>query len=87
MVEMQREETHVASRYLVIMEGCLEPNVHGPYKTDKSRDNAAKRLHKAMSEDDNLFAMDLVVVLNSHKKMPVVTPEVWTYSGGFFQEG
>lgn len=70
-------------RYIVKMEGGLEPGIHGPYTNDKFRDKAAQEIHREMDEGDNIFALDInfLMIKNTIK----AEPHAWTWSGGFFE--
>lgn len=40
--------------YLLVIEGDVEPSVKGPYKTDRSRLAAARRI-RAKSDEDGVY--------------------------------
>jgi hypothetical protein len=62
--------------YCLVMVGGLEPVLHGPYGSEKALARRVKALHNKIKDEDNLiglvFGKDGI-------------PEVWTYSGGFFE--
>ena len=64
-------------RYLIRIDGCVDPWTLGPYPSDSKRNEAAKKIHAEMREADALFGCD---VRNN-------VPHVWAFSAGFFQEG
>jgi len=43
------------TRYLLAVEGGVEPFVQGPYQTEDERGHAAKQIHRTQEEDDGLF--------------------------------
>jgi hypothetical protein len=73
-----------AGKYMVQMIGGLEPEIMGPFKADEQRESAAKALHKSMDEDDNIFALDIGLVID--KGTLTLKPIAWCWSGGFFTE-
>ena len=63
-------------RYLILMVGCIEPSVYGPYANEGSRTRAVKKIHReTMRYEDSIFALDMFPV------------RAWTYSAGFFERG
>ena len=66
------------TRYLLAVEGGVEPYVQGPYQTEDERDHAAKEIHRGQDEDDGLFWVDI-------DDIAVLT--VGAYTAGFFWEG
>jgi hypothetical protein len=70
-------------RFLIQMEGGLEPTVRGPYATEAGRDWAARDIHRKMDEDDNLIAVDIHQV-GPDDNHPVI--KAYAFSGGFFEE-
>ncbi len=60
--------------YLIIADG-LEPFLHGPYSF-KTLNRKVKARHKTLKEEDCLIGMAF-----NEKGIP----EVWSYSGGFFE--
>jgi hypothetical protein len=64
-----------ATAYILEIEGDIEPELRGPYKTQDTRDRAAKRLRtKDRQQENGIFALDLM----SNGKI-----RVWAYSGRF----
>ena len=61
--------------YLLEVEGGVEPAVHGPYRTEHERDNAAKQIRRNQREDDSLFWTDID---------EAGTLTLGTYTAGFF---
>jgi len=61
--------------YLLEVEGGVEPIIHGPYRTERERDNAAKQIRRTQQEDDSLFWADV-------NEVAVLT--VGAYTSGFF---
>jgi hypothetical protein len=47
------------TRYLLAVEGGVEPFVQGPYQTEHQRDQAAKVIRRKQDEDDGLFWADI----------------------------
>jgi hypothetical protein len=47
------------TRYLLVVEGGVEPSVQGPYQTEDERDHAAKQIRRTQEEDDGLFWADI----------------------------
>ena len=65
------------TRYLLSVEGGVEPSVQGPYQTEDERDHAAKQIHRGQEGDDSLFWADI-------DEVAVLT--VGAYRAGFFWE-
>jgi hypothetical protein len=65
----------VVKRLVLLVEGCVEPSLVGPYKTAKARDTKARTLRNA-NEDDGVFWLN--VLEGNHV-------EVGAYSGGFME--
>jgi hypothetical protein len=63
--------------YLIHVEGCVEPELRGPYANEEEQDQAAKTIRAAQSEEDALFWLNVT---------DDGTPSVGPYSGGFFEE-
>jgi hypothetical protein len=64
-------------RYLLSVDGGIEPQLHGPYQTEKSRDAAARRIHAGQDDaTDALFWLDV----GAWGK-----PIVGTFSGRFWE--
>jgi hypothetical protein len=61
--------------YLIEVEGAVEPTVHGPYRTEHERHNAAKQIRRRQQEDDGLFWADID---------EAGTLAVGPYTAGFF---
>ena len=51
--------TEATERYMVLVEGCVEPELHGPYDTDKDRLEAA-RDHWSEESEDCIFRLNIV---------------------------
>lgn len=64
------------TRYLLIMWGDIEATLRGPYKTDVTRDAAARRFRRQEGDEHGIHGLD---VLDGK-------PRVWDYPGGFFQD-
>ncbi|GEM_PF-1490180 len=64
--------------YLIDVQDGLEPFVRGPFKTEKQRDNRARRIRSIQGEEDRLFWAD---VDESGKLI------VGSYMAGFFFQG
>jgi predicted RNA-binding Zn-ribbon protein involved in translation (DUF1610 family) len=63
--------------YLLHVWGDVEPEILGPFKTEEERDAKAKALRERESDDPSgLYPLTI----------KDATPEVWAYSGGFFEE-
>ena len=56
---MKTKKTVNIERYMVLVEGCVEPELHGPYDTDKDRLEAARDLWSEESEDC-IFRLNIV---------------------------
>ena len=65
------------TRYLLAVEGGIEPSVHGPYQTEDERNHAAKEIHRRQEGNDSLFWADI-------DDAAVLT--VGAYIAGFFLE-
>ena len=65
------------TRYLLSVEGGVEPSVQGHYQTEDERDHAAKQIRGRQEEDDGLFWADI-------DDAAVLT--VGAYAAGFFWE-
>jgi len=65
------------TRYLLAVEGGVEPSVQGPYQTECERDHVAKQIRRRQEEDDGLFWADI-------DDAAVLT--VGAYTAGFFWE-
>ncbi len=63
------------TRYLLAVEGGVEPSVQGPYQREDERDHAAKQIRRRQEEDDGLFWADI-------DDGAVLT--VGSYTAGFF---
>jgi len=63
------------TRYLLVVEGGVEPSVQGPYQTEDERDHGAKEIHRGQEGDDSLFWADI-------DDAAVLT--VGAYTAGFF---
>lgn len=72
-------------RYLVQMVGGLEPELRGPFQNEDKRDQAAKKVHEIMKDEDNIFALDIEIQINPGGTLEI-RPSAFTYSGGFFEE-
>jgi hypothetical protein len=47
-------------RYLLSVEGGIGPQLHGPYLTEKSREEVARRIHSSQDDaTDALFWLDV----------------------------
>lgn len=67
-----------AKRYLLSVEGGIEPQLHGPYLTEKSREEAARRIHAGQDDaTDAPFWLDV----GAWGK-----PIVGTFSGRFWED-
>lgn len=68
-----------AAEYNIVVVGCTDPELYGPYESDGERQQAALRIQRdELSEEDAIFALS--IDKNG-------TPSVFPYSGGFFEEG
>ena len=65
-------------RYLITVWGDVEPSYRGPFKTDEERDTEAKNFRKEEGDAHGIYGLDI----GASGKI-----EVWSYSGGFFEEG
>lgn len=63
--------------YCIVMEGGLEPVLHGPYGSEKALERRVKAIHNKIKDEESLIGM----VFDKNG-----IPEVWAYSGGFFEE-
>ena len=63
--------------YLVEAVSGIEPIRFGPYKSDRTREEMALKIHRAMEEEDVLFWANV---------SPIGGLEVGAYSGGFFHD-
>ena len=61
--------------YVVVMRGDIEPELHGPFGSQRARDRAAWEYRAEHGDDDGIFALDI------GGKVHV---DMWAYSGGFF---
>jgi len=61
-------------KFLFITAGDIEPQIKGPYKTEKARSKAARAHKKFHGDEDGIFGLDI----NNN------SPHTWAYSGGFF---
>ena len=68
----------MTERYLVIVEGDVDPSLRGPYSTEERRDRAALR-HRRQDPEmrDGIFKLNI----RTGRR-----PQFSTYSGGFFNE-
>lgn len=66
-------------RYVLIVEGCVEPSLAGPFKTAKARDSKARKIrNESGGENSN----DGVFWLNVSDKGKV---QVGAYTNGFME--
>jgi len=65
------------TRYLLAVEGGVEPSVQGPYQTEDERDYATKQIRRRQEEDGGLFWADI-------DEGAALT--VGAYTAGFFWE-
>jgi hypothetical protein len=73
--ENEMKRNVVVAAYVLVIEGDIEPKLHGPYKSPDVRDRAAKRLRAKDEERKNgIFVLDLMKNGKVH---------VWGYSAGF----
>ena len=63
-------------KYLLVLRGGIEPELNGPYKTEKLRSNAARDFRTDDGRD-----VDVIVKIDCP-----TCPQIETYSGGFFEE-
>lgn len=63
-------------RYILFVEGDVEPNVLGPYKSEAERDNVAKGLRNLHGDQHGIYQLDV-----SDKGIPTTA----TWSSGFFE--
>jgi hypothetical protein len=45
--------------YLLHIVGDVDPDLHGPYPTERIRDNTARRLKRRCGDEDGLFRLDI----------------------------
>lgn len=64
-------------KYLIFVWGDVEPQLKGPFKSRNERNNFAKKLRKKEGDEHSYFPLDI----NKDCK-----PEVWAYSGAFFED-
>lgn len=62
-------------RYVLQIEGCVEPLLLGPFSSAKERDDRAK-LERNLHENDGVFWLNV---------SPDGEPEVGAYSNGFME--
>lgn len=62
--------------YVLFIEGDVTPYLHGPYSTDKERNDKARELKRKRGDEHGIFPMSV-----NHE-----TEEVYVgwYNGGFF---
>lgn len=63
-------------RYLYITVGDVEPDILGPYKSEKERDKAAQAYKESEGDEDGVFALNI----NSKG-----IPSTFAYSAGFLE--
>ena len=68
-----------AGKYIVQMQGGLEPDITGPFESDEHRDEQAKIVHRLISDEDNLFALD--IDLKVQKGIITLVPTAWSGPG------
>jgi len=62
-------------RYLIFVWGCVEPSLKGPYKSNKARLRAARRLRRKEGDEHGYFGLDVAYGV---KCKPSVS--VWAFS-------
>ena len=66
------------TKYYLIHSVCMiQPFLHGPYNTEEEQSDAARELHKKISEDDVIFWLDV--------DKEDGEPKVGSYAGRFFR--
>jgi hypothetical protein len=73
----EEKEKEMASYYLMLLTGCVEPEILGPYKTQEERDEVALALHRSGKATEE----DSVVALNASP----VSLDAYAYSNDFFE--
>jgi len=63
--------------YVLFVEGDVFPILNGPFRSDKKRNDEARRLKRTEGEDNGIYWMNI-----SKKGKPVIG----AYSAGFFTE-
>jgi len=62
--------------YLLVIWGDVEPQLMGPFATEKARDKKAREIRKVNGDDDGLFPIEATGQVT-----------VGSYSGAFFERG
>lgn len=75
--DMVQPKTDSTRRYLVIVEGDVDPSMHGPFATEEERDAYAKDWRERFGDHDGIYPLD-----TSKEDAPIIC----AYSGGFFEE-
>jgi hypothetical protein len=45
--------------WLITVDGGVEPDLIGPYKTQQTRSVQAKRIHRNQTDEDSLFKLNI----------------------------
>jgi len=72
LAEVMSVEEQPTERYLIVVWGDIEPDIHGPYETDESRSLAARTLRQEEGPEHGIYGLDVVDGM----------PEVFSFSGG-----
>lgn len=76
-------------KWLIIVEGDVEPKLHGPFEDKNIRDLYATTHRKEdPDKNDGIYKLDIeaTVIVESTSITFSATPRVSSYSGGFFEE-
>jgi len=77
------------SKWLIVIEGDVHPRLYGPYIRQKHRDQKARDLREDDPNKENgIYKLDLFPRMETHGEYITIklSPEITTYSGGFFDE-
>ncbi len=66
--------------YLIFIWGDVEPHLHGPYRTEEERDQAAHELRKEEGDEHGYYPAQVTMV----NGRPVLSIDA--YSGAFFEQ-
>ncbi len=63
--------------YLLVIWGCIDPAVKGPFESEETRDKAAVDFYIENGDEHGLFRMDT---------LEDGSVDVWPFSGSFFED-
>lgn len=74
---MNYRETAAMKHYVLFIESDIEPNLHGPFKTEEDRDAKARQLRKEEGDFHGIYFLDT--------EADVSQIEIGTYVSNFFE--